>query len=265
MNRKSIIFAIIGILLITSAAFNLVDALPLDNIANRLTQATWIRINGNINQLTTSDSTVAVLVRGQLQTQARVAVHQSGDTKQLTAATAIWTTETTTAAEKAKESNEFTYTYYIARLPNALVSDTNSKITTPASYVLAGTWNLATVVLTVTTQTNEDGTVTKHRTQDITPSQKEGTLTVTDNTFSLNINDVGVLTGSIYRSITRSWFNPFKMSDDSTTSTVTRSDVKLIAQNYGTMPGWGNFNSNMDFNNNFRVDIADISTVAANM
>ncbi len=263
MNRKSIIVAIIGILLISSVAFNLVDALPLDNIANRLTQATWIRINGNIDHLTLSDTPMEV--RGQLQTQARVAVHQSGDTKQFTAATAIWTTETTTAAEKAKQSNEFTYTYYIARLPNALVSDTNSKITTPASYVLAGTWKVATVVITVTTQTNEDGTVTRHRAQDITPSECKGTLTVTDNTFSLKIDGVGELTGSIYRSITRSWFNPFKMTDDATTNTVTRSDVKAIAQNYGVMPGWGNFNSNMDFNNNFRVDIADISTVAANM
>jgi hypothetical protein len=31
------------------------------------------------------------------------------------------------------------------------------------------------------------------------------------------------------------------------------------------MPGWGNYDTRMDFNNNYRVDIADISTVASNM
>jgi hypothetical protein len=271
MNRKILIFAIVGILLVSSvAAINLASALPsaLEKVARRLNQATWIRINGNINQwiTTTNDAENTADVRGQLQTQARVAVRQSGVIKQLTAATAIWTTEPLTAAEKAKESSDFTYTYYIARLPDDSISDSASKIESPTSYTLVGTWNYAKVVLTVTTQTNEDGTVTKHREQDITPTKSEGTLTVkNDNTFTLQIEGVGDISGSIYRSITRSWFNPFKMTDDSTSSIVTRTDVKTIAERYGTMPGWGSYDIKMDFNNNYRVDIADISTVAANM
>jgi hypothetical protein len=270
MNRRILIFVIVGILLISSvAAMDLASALPstLGKVANRLTQATWIRLNGNLDQLITitGDIENTATVRGQLQAQARAAVRQSGVTKQLTVATAMWTTETQTAAEKAKESGEFTYTYYIARLPDASVSDSDSKIESPTSYTLAGTWKIAKVVLTVTTQTNEDGTVTKHREQAITPTQSTGTLTVSDNTFTLLIEEVGILQGSIYRSITRSWFNPFKMTDDSTGTVVTRTDVKTIAEQYGTMPGWGNFDLKMDFNNNYRVDIADISTVAANM
>jgi hypothetical protein len=270
MNKKILIFAIVGILLVSSvAAINLASALPsaLEKVARRVNQATWIRINGNIDQwvTTTNDAENTADVRGHLQTQARVAVRQSGVTKQLTVASAMWTTETQTAAEKAKESSDFTYTYYIARLPDASVSDSDSKIESPTSYTLVGTWKIAKVVLTVTTQTNEDGTVTKHREQDITPSQSKGTLTVSDNTFTLLMEEVGDLKGSIYRSITRSWFNPFKMTDDSTGTVVTRTDVKTIAEQYGTMPGWGNFDLKMDFNNNYRVDIADISTVAANM
>ena len=263
-KKKTLVFAIIGVLLASTltVAIDFAAAMPPNtgNIAtNRLLSASWIRINGIISKLDGST------VRGQLQTQARVAVHQSSDIRQLTAATAIWTTEAASAAEKAKESSDFTYTYYIARLPDVSVSPT-SKIESPSTYFLDGTWNVAKVVLTVTTQTNADGTVTKHRTQDISTTQHTGTLTVgTGNTFILHIDGVGDLTGSIYRSITRSWFNPFKMTDDSTTNAVTRSDVKAIAQNYGVMPGWGNFNSNMDFNHNNRVDIADISTVAAHM
>jgi len=265
MNKnKAIIFAIIGILLASSLtiAVDFVAAMPVSiqsTISNRLMSASWVRLNGVIAQWDLD------AVRGQLQTQARVAERQSGVIKQLTVATAMWTTETQTAAEKAKESGDFTYTYYIARLPDASVSDSASKVESPTSYTLAGTWNVAQVVLTVTTQTNRDGIVTKHREQDVTPSQSEGTLTVSDNTFTLHIDGVGDLKGSIYRSITRSWFNPFKMTDDSTGSVVTRTDVKTIAEQYGTMPGWGNFDLKMDFNNNYRVDIADISTVAANL
>jgi hypothetical protein len=31
------------------------------------------------------------------------------------------------------------------------------------------------------------------------------------------------------------------------------------------MPGWGNFDQKMDFNGNYKIDIADLTTVAANV
>jgi len=34
---------------------------------------------------------------------------------------------------------------------------------------------------------------------------------------------------------------------------------------YGAMPGWGNYDARMDFCGHFKIDIADLSTVAANM
>lgn len=96
----------------------------------------------------------------------------------------------------------------------------------------------------------------------------DGQLTVTDNwsKFTLNINGIDPLTGSVFRSMTRQMqFNQFKVTDDSTSNTVTRSDINAVAQCYGAIPGWGSYDTRMDFNNNYRVDIADISTVAANM
>ncbi len=54
------------------------------------------------------------------------------------------------------------------------------------------------------------------------------------------------------------------MTDDTTSNTITRTDVKTIAKCNGASPGWGNFDLGMDFNKNYRIDIADISTVAAN-
>ena len=88
MNKiKTIVFAVVGILLISSLALAIetVAARPsiADSIANRLTQASWVRINGVIDQWGTTD------VRGQLQVQTRSALHDLSDAKEFTSATAI--------------------------------------------------------------------------------------------------------------------------------------------------------------------------------
>ncbi len=263
MNKKIVIFAVISILLVSSLALAIEFAAArpsiIENISNRLTQASWVRLNGNISQWGTED------VRGQLQTQARTSTHESSGNKQLTSATAMWTTNTSRAIQSLRTKENFTYTYYVARLTNGSVSTLNADSATN-SYFLNGTWNLAKITATTTVNTDENGTITHvHRDQDTTPSKAYGELSVNGNQFTLNINGIDQLSGSVYRQITRSWFNPFKMTDDSTNSAVTHTDVKTIAKCYGNMPGWGNFDASMDFNNNYRVDIADISTVAANL
>jgi hypothetical protein len=230
------------------------------NFSNRLTQASWVRMNGNITQWGTE------AVSGVLQTQGRTASHQFTGNNQVSSATAMWTTNTSRAIAAYRAKENFTYTFYVARLTNASVSTMDSNTST-GTYFLNGTWSLQKIVSTITVNTNENGTITHvNRNQDITPTSAYGELSVTDNKFTLAINGQDPLTGTVFRSITRSWYNPFKMGDfDSTTNTVTHTDVHTIAHCYGAMPGWGNFDSSMDFNNNYRVDIADISTVAANV
>lgn len=262
-KKKAIIFAIVGILLASSftLAINFAAAMPAnlaDTMSNRLMSASWIRLNGIVTQWGTTN------VNGTLQTQARGATHQISGINQLTSATAIWTTNTSREISSVRSRENFTYVYYAARLPNASISAAN--VDSATAYSLSGTWNLANITSTITVITDENGNITKvHRDQDITTGQATGQLTITGNTFTLTINGIDTLAGSVYRSITRSWFNPFKMTDDSSTSAVTRSDVHAIALNYGAMPGWGNFDARMDFNHNFRVDIADISSVARNI
>ena len=265
MNKNKIaIFAIVSLLLVSSIglAIDFASASPgslanavKSTIADRLMQASWIRLNGNIEKWGTTD------VRGQLQVQARTAVSVN-DNNSLTSATAMWTTNLTREIQAARTKQNFTYTYYVARLFNGSVSTQSSS---NSNYFINGTWNVANVTSTITIVTNENGTIVKvHRDQDIVPMKAYGELNVTGNTFTLSINGLDPLTGSVWRQITRSWFNPFKMTDDSTSNTVTPTDVKTIGQCYGNMPGWGNFDASMDFNHNDRVDIADISTVAAN-
>jgi hypothetical protein len=264
-KKKTLIFAIIGVLLASSLALAIdsVAAMPtgMMNVSNRPVSASWIRINGVIDNWGTTD------VRGQLQTQARTALLQSEDTRQLASASAIWTTETSRPIQAVKAKESFTYVFYAARLLNASIS-TLSTGSSDDNYVIGGTWNVATVKASVIIVTDENGAITKvTRNQDISVQKIEGQLTVTDNwsKFTLNLNGKDPLTGSVFRSMTRQMqFNQFKMTDDSTSNVVTRSDINAVAQCYGSMPGWGSYDTRMDFNNNYRVDIADISTVAAN-
>ena len=267
MNKnKVLISAVIGVLLVSSLALAVeyAVALPMGvaSLSSRPVSASWVRVNGIIDQWGTTN------VRGLLQTQARTALLNNSDTRQLASASAIWTTNLSRAIQGVRDKENFTYTFYSARLLNASVS-TLSTNSPNSNYLLTGTWTVAKVTANITIITNENGTIARVlRNQDITTQKVYGELTVTNNwsKFTLALTGMDDLTGSVYRSLTRQMqFNPFKMTDDSVSNVVTRSDIKTVAQNYGAMPGWGSYDTRMDFNNNYRVDIADISTVAANV
>jgi hypothetical protein len=94
-----------------------------------------------------------------------------------------------------------------------------------------------------------------------------GNLTVASgwSSFTLAIAGIPSLTGTVicYR-IASGMFNPFIISCDSS-NTVTPADLHSIANAYGSMPGWGNYNLRMDPCLDFKVDICDLSTAAANL
>ena len=153
MNKnKALIFAVIGVLFVSSLALAVesVAAMPrgMANIMNRMASASWVRINGNVN-LWGTDS-----VHGQLQTQARAAVLRNSDTKELTSATAIWTANTSRPIQSVRAKENFTYVFYVARIPNASISTASVSV---GSYFLNGTWNFAKVTSAVTIITNETG------------------------------------------------------------------------------------------------------------
>jgi hypothetical protein len=162
----------------------------------------------------------------------------------------------------------FTYAFYEARLTNASVSNLNT--TMPAiNYFLNGTWSVYTVVSNVTIITNDQGQITNvHRSIDTTVKQAYGELKVTDSwtKFTLTITGINPLTGSVFRSVQRQVeFNPFKVTDDTTINAVTKADVAQVIRAYGAMPGWGKYDAKMDFCGHYKIDIANLSTVASNM
>ena len=148
MNKKiSIALVIIAIFTVSSiglaGASIPVPSSVVANISNTLAQRSYIRIDGVISMWGTT------AVNGALQTQAGTSTRVDLSTNQAAASTAIWTTNTSRPIAAVQAKQNFTYTFYEARLRNASVS-TLSASTPATNYFLNGTWNVYTVTSVVT-------------------------------------------------------------------------------------------------------------------
>jgi len=229
--------------------------------SNRPNQQNLVKISGLITQWGTTN------VNGSFSTQAKTTIFNASESRQIASASAIWTTNGLRPIKSIRAAENFTYSFYSAKLANASISKLNLD---ESDYFINGTWNVYNVTSVVTITTNSEGEIINvHRDSDTAVSKAYGELNVTSNwtTFKLSIDGMEPLTGSVVRSRTSLMqFNQFKFADDDTTSNaVTRTDVTTIGRAYGSMPGWGNYDQSMDFNGNYRIDIADIVTVAANV
>jgi hypothetical protein len=270
--KKTISIMLLAIIAVSglTLALSYANAMPWMNFgmapnagqSNRLSQQNLVRINGVITQWGLTN------VTGSLSTQARTAIFNVSDTRQISSVSAIWTTNNSRPISAVRAKENFTYSFYSARLANASVSTLSLD---NSNFFINGTWNVYNVTSTVTITTNSDGNITNiHRDSNNAVTKAYGELNITNNwtTFKLTINGIDPLTGLVTRSRTSTMnFNPFKFSDDdgATTNSVTKTDVMKVAQAYGAMPGWGNYDQRMDFNNNFKIDITDVATVAANV
>jgi hypothetical protein len=185
------------------------------------------------------------------------------------AAAAIWTTNLThPIATPVKSRENFTYTYDTARLVEGNFSalDFNGN-----AFYLNGTWNVWSITENFTIVTDSTGHVISiDRNQNAVRLAIDayGNVTVPAGwtTFTLDIKGVAPLTGKVVAEVTiSSVFNPFMLGMDSSTTTVTKADLDSIVNAYGSMPGWGNYNINMDFCMHNQIDICDLSTAAANL
>ena len=229
-------------------------------------QRSWVRLNGIVNETEILGiSQKYPEVNGSLSVNART-VGTDEDYRKIAFATAIWSNTT-----KFRENGNFSYNFYAAKLVEANVSTLKEE---GADFFLNGTWNIVNVTITRTvikTGDAESGyTVDRNMITDVDPvldlKEAYGELNVTSNwtEFTLTIGDV-TLNGTIGRTrMTQMTFCQFKVSEDDTEK-VSRVDLKVLAKNFGARPGWGAYDSNMDFNCNYKIDIADLATVAANV
>jgi hypothetical protein len=184
------------------------------------------------------------------------------------AAAAIWTTNTTRPIAAVRDRENFTYSFYTARLVegNSAALDYQGS-----AFFLDGTWNVWNITETFTIITDSTGhiiSINSNQNAVRLAIDAYGTLTVPSGwtTFTLAIKGIDPLTGMISKEVTTSAaFNPFILGTDSSTTTVTPSDLQSIVSAYGSMPGWGNYDIKMDYCMHYKIDICDLSTAAANL
>ena len=221
-------------------------------------QRSWIRLNGIVETWGPQE------VNGSLWINAKT-VGFNEEVRQAAFATAIWSNTT-----NVRQRGNFSYSFYVARLVDANVSALNYE---DVDFYMNGTWNVFHVTINQTLIKSGDlesgYTVDRQTKTDIDPiaTKAYGELTVTDNwtKFVLSIDGVDELNGVVTRArMNQMIFNKFKVSEDGTEK-VSRVDLTVLSKIYGARPGWGSYDGNMDFNCNYKIDIADLTTVAANV
>jgi hypothetical protein len=221
-------------------------------------QRSWIRLNGIVETWGSQE------VNGSLWVNAWT-VGFDEEVRQAAFATAIWSNTT-----NFRQRGNFSYSFYVARLVDANGSALNYE---DVDFFMNGTWNVFNVTMSQTIIKSGDlesgYTVDWQTKTDIDPiaNKAYGELKVTDNwtKFVLSIDGVDELNGVVTRAgMWQMMFNKFKVSEDGTDK-VSHIDLTVLARIYGARPGWGSYDSNMDFNCNYKIDIADLSTVAANV
>ncbi|MBN1245072.1 hypothetical protein JXA31_05720 [Candidatus Bathyarchaeota archaeon] len=221
-------------------------------------QRSWVRLNGIVEMWGTQE------VNGSLSVNART-VYSDEVTHETAFATAIWSNTTNT-----RQRGNFSYSFYVARLVDANVTALNLE---NVDFFVNGTWNVFNVTMQQTIIKSGDlesgYTVDRQTKTAIDPiaNKAYGELNVTDNwtKFVLSIEGVDELNGVVTRAGMRQMiFNKFKVSEDGTDK-VCRTDLTVLAGIYGARPGWGSYDSNMDFNCDYKIDITDLTTVASNV
>lgn len=266
MKNKSpiVLMAIIAIGILSVSAG--VYAMPLmsTQVAPNATASkisTYVLVDGGINA---SGTNAAV---GTIQAQSRTTVGPMS-TIQGFSSTAVWSTNTSRPLATAIKRQNFTYTFYTARLINGSYSalDFNG-----ANFYLNGTWNVWNVTETFTIITDSTGNVlnvnsNQNAVKLANNATGEFTANAVGENFTLAITGVMPVTGTVtFERETSRLFNPIILSQDSTTTTVTPSDLESIIGAYGAMPGFGNYDARMDYCLHYKIDICDLATAAANL
>jgi hypothetical protein len=247
-------------------SYNTVPNPPSNLPSTRISlQKSCVRMDGNITEWLTTPAVTPVM--GTIEAQSRTTV-TSTNKLQGFSATAIWTNSTVRPLAIVRAHENFTYTFYAARLVQGNYSAIDPTAAT--SWFMNGTWNVWSITTNFTIITDSSGnilSVTTTRSLVALATKANGNLTVASgwSTFTLTIGDIPSLTGTVaaYR-IASGTFDPFMISCGSST-TVTPATLNSIANAYGSMPGFGNYDLRMDPCLDFKVDICDLTTAAANL
>jgi hypothetical protein len=292
--------AITGIML-AMMAMSVLSFVPNYAAADFERQGNWVRMNGFISQWNASDGTTKRTF-GWIVANAAI-VNESGTVHEWAMVHATWSNLTAYPTGEhglgdcnvsdtviVKGNFSYTFSFYIAKLLNFSEISFN-KTETNHDFYLAGNWNVSQITETINiTWGDSTGgeptwsdfmrhiTITWTETPVVTnatgtlvadwgivtppkPGEISGPIGV--GTFELDIDGVGTLSGYARKSFI--WARELNICDFDGHGKVGITDLVNAARHYGEAPGFQNYDLSLDVNGDGRIDIGDLTTIAANI
>jgi hypothetical protein len=276
--------ALTGIML-AMMTISIISLVP--NLANADVemQGMWLRMNGNITEWNMTDGNTTRTF-GWIVANAAI-VNKNGTTHEWAMAHATWSDIMRVYPMgyhplggfnfSATVIGNFSYTFsfYTASLLDVSKLSFN-KTETGHDFYLAGHWNASERKETINmTWSDHVRQITVTWTDKPIAINANGTL-VADwggvfgwlGKFALSIDGVGTLTGFAWKGII--WTKELNVCDlgdaqGNPRGKVDINDLVKVARHYGEAPGFGNYDPNLDINGDGKIDIGDLTTIAANV
>ena len=173
---------------------------------------------------------------------------------------AFWSNQPPFPSTKPTGQGQFTFTSYNAKLVMLM------SIRKQADFVVnvTGLWNIDKVK--ITTQFDQNGAPI-NTVREVTPiaTRAMGQLHITSDwkQFTIAVDGVDMLQGvEISMTTTTNPMNPFSFAAG---PQANLGDLKQVMGSFRAIPGFGNYNPDLDCNKDAKIDLGDLTTVAANM
>lgn len=214
----------------------------------------WVRMRGAVTQWGTEP------VFGWMGAHARMA-DVNGTYREWAGAHAIWSKMPRKINCSEPPTGNFTYTFYVAKMIRCTEVELNYS---GFDFYMAGYWNV--MKTTVEYLVNEYGQLIRY-TFTILPvvTNATGEMHVFNDwkLFEISIDGIDTLSGFVFMFTIRSIM--VKMCDIDNDGKVDVIDLVRMARRFRAMPALGEYDLEMDFNCDYKIDIGDLGTLAANI
>jgi hypothetical protein len=255
--RKAIAVILLLVLGISSfgAVINLASAQESTEPVDPTIRVRWIRFRGGVKEWGEE------AYHGSLIMNAETVRVPTVWRTQWASVRAVWSNERRPFASETSPVGNFTYTHYTARLRRL----TNLKVNSgDLNLNLTGIWDVKKVKITY--EFDDDSVLIK-TIREVTPiaTRARGQLHIMDRwkKFDIQIEGIDTLKGvGLETIITRARINAFSFEAG---ANANLQDLIQITRCFRAMPGFGNYVPELDYNLDSKIDLADLTTVAANM
>jgi len=203
----------------------------------------WVKMDGIIRSWNSTSGNVTP-VFGWISTRAGM-VNKNGTYHEWARAHAIWSDDINRIEISLPPIENFTFSFYAAKLVNSTTIDINL---TDNSFFVSGLWDVLNITTTITVVKNETTTqIDFTRTVQPLVTNATGELVVPPHStnFRLDITGVGMLRGGVVRIVFfAKEIKMFSVTGDD--SKVAIKDLVHVSRRYRTTPGLMNYDINSD-------------------